>query len=72
MKAAIYARYSPGPNQTEQSIEGQVRVCAQYCERNDLTVLEVYADRHLTGKTDNRPEFQRLIADCKLGNMMRL
>ena len=25
MKAVIYARYSPGPNQTDKSIEGQIR-----------------------------------------------
>lgn len=67
MRAAIYARYSKGPNQTDQSIEGQVRVCTEYCQKNNLEVKEVYADRHITGKTDARPEFQRLIADCKAG-----
>ena len=31
--AVIYARYS-SDNQTEQSIEGQLRVCNEYAERN--------------------------------------
>lgn len=66
MNAVIYARYSAGRNQTDQSIEGQVRVCTQYCEQHRLTVKEIYADHHITGKTDDRPEFQRLMADSKL------
>ena len=66
MRAVIYARYSAGRNQTEQSIEGQVTVCTKYCETHGLTVQEVYADHHITGKTDDRPEFQRLMADSKL------
>ena len=61
-KAVIYARYS-SHNQTEQSIEGQVRICTDYCKAHDLEITEIYADRAITGKTDARPEFQRLIAD---------
>lgn len=63
MRAAIYARYSAGPKQTDQSIDGQVRVCRKYCEDHGMDVVEIYADRHITGKTDARPEFQRMIAD---------
>ena len=33
-KIVIYARYS-SDRQTEQSIEGQLRVCHEYAERND-------------------------------------
>lgn len=36
--AVIYARYS-SDSQTEQSIEGQLRVCRQYAEKNDLLVV---------------------------------
>ena len=66
MKAVIYARYSAGPKQTDQSIDGQVRVCRKYCAEHDMDVVEIYADRHITGKTDARPEFQRMIADSAL------
>ncbi len=64
--AVIYARYSAGPKQTDQSIDGQVRVCRKYCEEHDMEVVGIYADRHITGKTDARPEFQRMIADSAL------
>lgn len=42
----IYARYSSN-NQTEQSIEGQIRVCREYAQRNNLAVAGTYIDpRH--------------------------
>lgn len=65
MKAVIYARYSPGPRQTDQSIEGQLRVCTEFCKQRGLTIIDSYCDRHISGRTDARPEFQRLIADAK-------
>lgn len=65
MRVALYARYSAGSRQTDQSIEGQVRVCTDYCKQKGFTIVEIYADRHISGKTDDRPEFQRLIADSK-------
>ncbi len=65
MRVALYARYSAGPNQTDQSIEGQVRVCTDYCKQKGFTIVETYIDRHISGKTDDRPEFQRLIRDSK-------
>ena len=62
-RAVIYARYSSS-NQTEQSIEGQTRVCKDYAERKGFTVIGEYIDRAISGRTDNRPDFQRMIADC--------
>lgn len=61
--AVIYARYSSGPNQTEQSIEDQLRVCTEYAEKNDLRIVGTYIDRKISGRTDNRREFQRMIDD---------
>lgn len=63
MNAVIYARYS-SHNQTEQSIEGQLRDCYDYAKRNDLTVIGEYIDRAISGKTDDRPDFQRMIEDA--------
>ena len=62
-RAVIYARYSPGPNQTEQSIEGQIRECMKYAEQHDLRVIKTYIDRKVSGRTDNRREFQRMMED---------
>lgn len=66
MKAVIYARYS-SDNQREESIEGQLRECKEYAEKNDITILGTYIDRALSAKTDNRPEFQKMIKDSAKG-----
>ena len=47
MKGVIYARYS-SDNQREESIEGQLRECKEYAERNDITILGTYIDRALS------------------------
>ena len=52
MKAVIYARYS-SENQREESIEGQLRECTAYCQKNDITIVRSYIDRALSAKTDN-------------------
>ena len=68
--AAVYARYS-SENQTEQSIEGQLRVCYDYAKRNDIVIVEKYIDRAMTGTNDNRIAFQKMMKDCQkaLGTM---
>ena len=58
MTAVIYARYS-SDNQREESIEGQIRECTAYAEKNGITVVKHYIDRALSAKTDNRPDFQQ-------------
>ena len=60
--AVVYARYS-SDNQTEQSIEGQLRVCEQYAKFNDILIVDTYIDRAMSGTTDNRPDFQRMLMD---------
>lgn len=60
--AVIYARYS-SDKQTEQSIEGQIRVCKEFAERENYRVIGTYIDRAISGKTDNRPGLQRMLKD---------
>ena len=62
IKAVIYARYS-SDNQREESIEGQLRECTAFAEKNDITILRHYIDHAYSAKTDNRPEFQHMIKD---------
>jgi len=62
MTAVIYARYS-SDNQREESIEGQIRECSAFAEKNGITILKHYIDRAFSAKTDNRPEFQNMIKD---------
>ncbi len=66
MKAVIYARYS-SDNQREESIEGQLRECMEFAKYNEMTVVSTYIDRALSAKTDNRPEFQKMIKDSYKG-----
>ena len=62
MTAVIYARYS-SDSQREASIEGQLRDCKDYAERNGIAIVGTYIDRAYSAKTDDRPEFQRMVQD---------
>ena len=60
--AVIYARYS-SDSQSEQSIEGQLRICKEYAEKNDIIIVDTYIDRAMTGTNDNRVAFQKMLKD---------
>ena len=60
MTAVIYARYS-SDNQREESIEGQIRECTAYAEKNGFTVVKHYIDRAVSAKTDNRPQDRKSV-----------
>jgi site-specific DNA recombinase len=62
MNVVIYARFS-SHSQNEQSIEGQMKTCHEFAQRNGYQVIDEYIDRALTGTNDNRPEFQKMIED---------
>ena len=65
-KAVIYARYS-SDNQRDASIDQQTKECRKYAELMGYEIIRVYADRALTGKTDKRPDFLRMIKDSAKG-----
>ena len=60
----IYARYS-SHNQKEESIEQQVEECTSFALLNGIKIVHVYADKALSGRTDKRPQFQRLMRDAE-------
>ena len=62
----VYARYSSHA-QRDVSIEQQVADCEAYARMNNLRIVKVYADRHLSGTTDQRPQFQRMLKDAAHG-----
>lgn len=64
MTAVIYARYSSHA-QRDVSIEQQVEECREYAQQNNYTITEVYADRHTSGRSDRRPEFQRMMREAE-------
>ena len=63
-RAVIYARFS-SHSQTEQSIEGQLRECYEYAKRQNIMIVGEYVDRALTGTTDKRPNFLKMIEDSR-------
>lgn len=62
MRAVIYARFS-SHNQREESIEGQVRECKAFAEKANMSVVDVYSDAAISGTTDKRPAFQKMMSD---------
>ena len=56
----IYARYSSA-SQREESIEGQLRDCRAFADRYGIRIVGEYCDRAMTGTSDKRPEFQRMM-----------
>lgn len=61
--AVIYARFSSS-KQREASIEDQLRICRKWCADRDIEVVAEYCDRAASGRTDDRPEFQRMISNA--------
>jgi len=62
----IYARYS-SHSQRDASIEQQVEECRDFAAEAGISVIEVYADRAVSGKSDQRPAFQRMMKDAERG-----
>ena len=60
--AVIYARYS-SDRQREESIEGQIRECEAFAAANGYRIIGTYIDRAMSARTDQRPDFQRMIQD---------
>lgn len=65
-RAVIYARYSCH-NQRDVSIDQQLEACRKFARRQDIQIVGVYDDRAVTGTSDRRPGFQRMIRDAEQG-----
>ena len=61
MRASLYARYS-SENQSQTSIEDQVRVCRRYIQDHEMTVADhhIYSDQAISGALRIRPGLQAL------------
>ena len=66
MDVCLYMRYS-SDRQTEQSIEGQRRVCMEFCKQQGYNVVDEYVDRATSAfkDTDKRSNFQKMIRDSE-------
>jgi DNA invertase Pin-like site-specific DNA recombinase len=66
-RAVIYARYS-SDQQSETSIEDQVRACRRHAARLELRVLDIYTDQAISGASmAKRPGLQQLLEDARRG-----
>jgi site-specific DNA recombinase len=66
-KAVGYARYS-STNQREESIVRQVESIRDFCEKNNLDLIEEYIDEAQSATTDRRDNFQRMMDDAMFGD----
>lgn len=60
----IYARYSSHA-QKEESIEQQIEECMAFAALNKIKIVQVYPDKAISGKTDKRPQFQKMMRDAE-------
>ena len=66
MRCGIYVRVSTDDQRDNgYSIDSQLRMIKEYCEKNDYSIVDVYNDAGHSGKDLMRPEMQRLLADIK-------
>lgn len=69
-KVAAYCRVSVTKDATLHSLAAQVSYYQDYISSNPKWVfVGIYADEGISGTKVNRPEFNRMIEDCKLGKI---
>lgn len=64
-----YIRVSTEKQVMGYSIEGQITQIEQYCQFNGYELVDIYADRGISGKSMNRPELHRMLNDAKNGKL---
>lgn len=67
-RVVAYARFSSN-NQRDESIDAQLRAIGDYCERENLQLVEVYTDEAQSATTDNRDDFKVMIDALLKGKM---
>ena len=66
MRCAIYVRVSTDEQRDNgYSIDSQLRMIKEYCEKNSYDIVDIYNDAGHSGKDLMRPEMQRLLKDIK-------
>ena len=69
-RVAAYVRVSSGKDAQLHSLSAQISYYNNYIgSRGDWELAGIYADEAMTGTKDNRPEFQKMLADCKAGRI---
>ena len=66
IKAVAYARFS-SDMQRDESIDAQVRAIRYYADKYNYEIIGVYADKAKSGRSSDRPQFLKMIADSAKG-----
>ncbi len=63
----IYVRLSDDDDNdgTSVSIDTQIKILTDYCQKNKLPIYDIYSDDGFTGTNFNRPAFKRMMDDVK-------
>lgn len=73
MRCGIYVRVSTDEQRDNgYSIDSQLRMIKEYCEKNQYDIVDVYNDAGHSGKDLMRPEMQRLLKDIKLHRIEKI
>lgn len=65
-KVCAYARVSTDSKSQGESLENQIQYYENIISSNpDYEFVEVFADKGITGYSENRPEFQRMLKLCR-------
>lgn len=66
--AVAYGRFSSN-NQREESIDAQLRAIREYCEKENIELIAEFKDEAISGKTDDRADFQRMVNQLLKGHL---
>ena len=58
IRVAIYARVSSDGQDINNSVQKQIEECEKYAKENNMVVVATYVDEAISGRSDNRPQFQ--------------
>ena len=66
MRCGVYVRVSTDDQKDNgYSIDSQLRMIKEYCEKKNYDIIDIYNDAGHSGKDLMRPEMQRLLKDIK-------
>ena len=70
IRVAAYARVSADKDAAFHSLEAQTEYYQKYVGKHpDWVLVDIYSDNAISGTTNNRPEFQRMLTDCRAGRI---
>ena len=70
VRIAAYARVSSDKDAAFHSLEAQTEYYEEYISSHpDWELVGIYSDNGISGTTINRPEFQRMLEDCRVGKI---